>query len=84
MEMVHRLLLGEYKERNSLCSFYLLSHNLTFSSSPFPPDSVIEDIYYIKDPLPSTGPLPLLQIHKSHVLVHVRSGPMASYMSEWK
>lgn len=82
--MVHRLLLGEYKGSDSLCSFYLLSHNLTFSPSSFPPDSIIEDIYYIKVPMPSSGPLPLLQIHKSHILVHARSGPMVSYMSEWK
>lgn len=60
------------------------SHNLTFSPSPFPPDSIIENIYCIKVPMSSTGPLPLLQIHKSHVPVHVRSGPMVSYMSEWK
>lgn len=84
MEIVHRLLLGEYKGRKSLCSFYLLSHNLTSSPSPFPADSIIEDIYYIKDPMPSSGPLPLLQIHKSQVPVHARSGPMESYMSEWK
>lgn len=58
------------------------SHNLAFSPSPFPPNSVIEDIYYIKDPMPGTGPLPPSQIHKSHVLVHVRSGPMVSYVSE--
>ncbi|KAF2983298.1 hypothetical protein EK904_000812 [Melospiza melodia maxima] len=42
-------------------------------------DSVIEDIYYIKVLMLSSGPLPLLQIHKSHILVHARSGPMPSH-----
>lgn len=85
MEMVHRSLLGEYKGRNHLFSFTSLdSHNLTFSTFPFPPDFVTEDINRIKDLMPSTGPLPLLQIHKSHVLRHVHSAPMLSNRSEWK
>jgi len=58
------------------------SHNLTFSPSSFPLDFIIEDIYCIKDLMPSTGPLPMLQIHKPHIPVHVRFGPMVSYMSE--
>lgn len=84
MEMFHRWLLGEYKRRNSLCSFYLLRQSqsdlLIFSL----PSRIHDWEHLLHRKAHGTGPLPLLQIHKSHVLVNVRPGPTVSYMSELK